>query len=72
VGNAAGDGARAALLNRNKREEADWVSRNVEYIELTMEKDFQEQFMEAMQIPHMTDPFPHLEGFIPEEILHQK
>jgi uncharacterized 2Fe-2S/4Fe-4S cluster protein (DUF4445 family) len=72
VGNAAGDGARAALLNRNKREEADWVSKNVTYIELTMEKDFQEQFMEAMQIPHMTDPFPHLEGVVPEEILHQK
>jgi uncharacterized 2Fe-2S/4Fe-4S cluster protein (DUF4445 family) len=72
VGNAAGDGARAALLNRKKREEADWVSKNVEYMELTVEKDFQEQFMEAMQIPHMTDRFPHLEGVVPEEILHQK
>jgi uncharacterized 2Fe-2S/4Fe-4S cluster protein (DUF4445 family) len=40
VGNAAGDGARAALLNREKRVEANWVSRNVEYIELTVEKDF--------------------------------
>ncbi|MGD2188166.1 MAG: ASKHA domain-containing protein, partial [Desulfobacterales bacterium] len=28
VGNAAGDGCRAALLNREKREEANWVSRN--------------------------------------------
>jgi uncharacterized 2Fe-2S/4Fe-4S cluster protein (DUF4445 family) len=72
VGNAAGDGARAALLNRAKREEASWVSRNVEYIELTVEKDFQQQFMEAMPIPHMTDPFPHLEGVVPEEILKQK
>ena len=62
VGNAAGDGARAALLNREKRVEANWVSRNVEYIELTVEKDFQEQFMESMQIPHMKDAFPHLEG----------
>ena len=72
VGNAAGDGARAALLNRTKREEADWVSRNVEYIELTVEKDFQEQFMEAMQIPHMKDQFGHLKGIVPEEILNQK
>jgi uncharacterized 2Fe-2S/4Fe-4S cluster protein (DUF4445 family) len=40
AGNAAGDGARAALLNRKNREEANWVSRNVEYIELTVEKDF--------------------------------
>ncbi|MBW1786235.1 MAG: DUF4445 domain-containing protein [Deltaproteobacteria bacterium] len=72
VGNAAGDGARAALLNREKREEANWVSRNVEYIELTVEEDFQQQFMEAMQIPHMKDIFPHLEGIVPEEILNQK
>jgi len=72
VGNAAGDGARAALLNREKRVEANWVSRNVEYIELTVEKDFQQQFMEAMQIPHMKDAFPHLEGLVSEEILHQK
>jgi uncharacterized 2Fe-2S/4Fe-4S cluster protein (DUF4445 family) len=72
VGNAAGDGARAALLNREKRAEANWVSRNVEYIELTVEGDFQQQFMEAMQIPHMKDEFPHLEGVVSPEILHQK
>ena len=72
VGNAAGDGCRAALLNRAKRDEADWVSRNVEYIELTVEKDFQNEFMEAMQIPHMKESFPHLEGLVPKEILHQK
>ncbi len=72
VGNAAGDGARAALLNREKRAEANWVSRNVEYIELTVESDFQQQFMEAMQLPHMKDEFPHLEGVVPPEVLHQK
>ena len=71
VGNAAGDGCRAALLNKDKREEANWVSRNVEYIELTVEGDFQKQFMEAMQIPHMKDEFPHLVGVVPEEILKQ-
>ncbi len=71
IGNAAGDGARAALLNREKREEANWVSRNVEYIELTVEKDFQQQFMEAMQIPHMKDRFHHLKGIVPDEILNQ-
>ena len=71
IGNAAGDGARAALLNRAKREEANWVSRNVEYIELTLEKDFQQQFVEAMQIPHMKDQFPHLKGIVPDDILNQ-
>ena len=72
VGNAAGDGCRAALLNRKKREEANWVARNVEYIELTLEEDFQRAFMEAMQIPHMKDQFPHLEGLVDPEILNQK
>ncbi len=72
VGNAAGDGCRAALLNREKRAEANWVSRNVEYIELTVEENFQQEFMRAMQLPHMTDKFPHLEGLVPAEILHQK
>ncbi len=72
VGNAAGDGCRAALLNREKRVEANWVSRNVEYIELTVEPNFQKEFMGALQLPHMTDEFPHLEGLVPEEILHQK
>jgi uncharacterized 2Fe-2S/4Fe-4S cluster protein (DUF4445 family) len=72
VGNAAGDGARIALLNKKKRDEANWVSRNVEYIELTVEKDFQEQFTQAMQIPHMRDEFPHLKGIVPDEILNQK
>ena len=71
IGNAAGDGCRAALLNVEKRKEADWYSRNVEYIELTVEETFQQDFMEAMQLPHMTDEFPHLEGLVPEEILKQ-
>ena len=72
VGNAAGDGARLALLNRGKREEANWISRNVEYIELTIEEDFQKEFMAAMHLPHMKDPFPHLEGIVPDHILNQE
>ncbi len=71
VGNAAGDGCRIALLNRDKRDEANWVARNVEYIELTVEEGFQQEFMEAMQIPHMKDAFPHLKGLVPDEILNQ-
>jgi uncharacterized 2Fe-2S/4Fe-4S cluster protein (DUF4445 family) len=71
VGNAAGDGCRAALLNVKKRVEANWCSRNVEYIELTVESTFQQEFMEAMQLPHMTDEFPHLQGLVSEDILKQ-
>jgi len=57
VGNAAGDGARIALLNREKREEADWIARRVEYLELTTEKEFQDEFVAALHIPHSKDPF---------------
>jgi uncharacterized 2Fe-2S/4Fe-4S cluster protein (DUF4445 family) len=60
VGNAAGDGARIALLNRDKRLEAGEMARRVEYLELTLEKEFQQEFMAAMFIPHMSDAFPHL------------
>jgi len=72
VGNAAGDGCRAALLNIRKRTEANWCSRNVEYVELTVEPNFQQEFMEAMQVPHMKDQFPHLKGVVADEILNQK
>jgi uncharacterized 2Fe-2S/4Fe-4S cluster protein (DUF4445 family) len=62
VGNAAGDGARIALLNRKKRTEADRVAREVEYIELTVYPEFSTEFAEAMYIPHMKDTFPHSSG----------
>ncbi len=71
VGNAAGDGCRAALLNVQKRVEANWCSRNVEYLELTVEPTFEQDFSEAMQLPHMVDKFPHLEDVVPEHILNQ-
>lgn len=71
VGNAAGEGARLALLNRKKRLEANDIVKKVEYLELTIESDFQQEFIEAMQIPHMKDPFPHLRGLVRDEILDQ-
>ncbi len=67
VGNAAGDGARIALLNVDKRREADEMARQVEYIELTVEPDFDKVFGEAMWLPHMKDKFPHIEHLLPEK-----
>jgi uncharacterized 2Fe-2S/4Fe-4S cluster protein (DUF4445 family) len=66
VGNAAGDGARIALLNVNKRREASWCARKVEYVELTVEGNFEKEFAQAMYFPHMKDKFPHLKGFVPD------
>jgi len=62
VGNAAGDGARIALLNRHKREEAIHYARWVTYIETAVDPDFQTEFVGAIHIPHATDAFPNLES----------
>ncbi len=40
VGNAAGDGARIALLNKAKRDEANVIARQVEYVELAIDPTF--------------------------------
>jgi uncharacterized 2Fe-2S/4Fe-4S cluster protein (DUF4445 family) len=65
VGNAAGDGARIALLNRDRRREASKLARWVEYVETAVEPKFQQEFVGAMHLPHMTDPFPHLADILP-------
>jgi uncharacterized 2Fe-2S/4Fe-4S cluster protein (DUF4445 family) len=66
VGNAAGDGARIALLNVDKRREANEYARKVEYVELTVEGNFEKEFAQAMYFPHMKDKFPHLKGLVPD------
>lgn len=62
AGNAAGDGARIALLNRAKRAEAARVARWVEHMDLPLEEEFQAMFMAALAFPHSVDPFPHVEA----------
>ncbi len=60
VGNAAGTGARIALLNKKAR---DWVRktvRDIEKIETAVEPRFQEHFVGAMAFPHKTAPFSRL------------
>lgn len=67
VGNAAGDGARMALLNRDKRREADEKARFVEFMEIAVESEFEKEFMMAMHIPHMKDKFPNLKKLLEEK-----
>ena len=66
VGNAAGDGARIALLNRHKRDEAQRLAEWVTYLETAVHPKFQQEFVEAIHLPHATDSFPHLSGLLPE------
>jgi uncharacterized 2Fe-2S/4Fe-4S cluster protein (DUF4445 family) len=64
VGNAAGDGACMALLDTRKRKEADIHAREVEYVELTVESDFNTAFTKALNFPHAEDTFPHLKRLL--------
>jgi len=68
VGNAAGDGARIALLNVEKRKEIETVTRRVERFELPTDPEFQNQFMLATSFPHMSEPFPHIAHLIPNRV----
>ncbi len=65
AGNAAGTGARIALLNRAARTEIEEVVRRVEKVETAVEPRFQEHFIGAMGIPHATDPFERLAAVVP-------
>ena len=67
VGNAAGDGSRMALLNKNKRKEAEERARWVEFVEIATEPAFEKEFMQAMHIPHMKDKFPNLKAMLEEQ-----
>ena len=67
IGNAAGDGALAALLSKRARQEIEDVVENVEKIETAVEPKFQEYFVDALAIPNKTVAFPRLEqalGFV--------
>ena len=60
AGNAAGTGARIALLNQDAREVIQAVVRQITKIETAVEPKFQDYFVGAMAFPHKSDPFPHL------------
>ncbi len=64
AGNAAGTGARIALLNQQARDEIERVITRVEKIETAVEPRFQEHFVAAMGIPHSTASFPSLAGVV--------
>ncbi len=59
-GNAAGTGARIALVNRAARREIEDVVRRIEKVETAVEPKFQEHFVQAMAFPHKSDDFPNL------------
>jgi len=52
VGNAAGTGARMALISKSIRLKAEEISRRVNYVELGAEPDFQNEFLNSQFIPY--------------------
>ncbi|MCI2393643.1 ASKHA domain-containing protein [Aliiroseovarius sediminis] len=64
AGNAAGTGARIALLNRAARAEIEQTVRNIHKIETAVEPRFQEHFVNASALPNASDPFPILRGIV--------
>ncbi len=64
VGNAAGTGARIALLNLPSRKEIEQVVAGVEKVETATEPAFQQHFVDAMAFPHKTAAYPNLEKVV--------
>jgi uncharacterized 2Fe-2S/4Fe-4S cluster protein (DUF4445 family) len=64
AGNAAGTGARIALLDQRARGVIEELVRRIEKIETAVAPRFQEFFVEAMAIPHLTAPFPRLRAAV--------
>jgi uncharacterized 2Fe-2S/4Fe-4S cluster protein (DUF4445 family) len=60
AGNAAGTGARIALLDAKSRGVIEDLVRRIEKVETAIEPRFQQHFVEAMAIPHKTAPYTHL------------
>ncbi len=60
AGNAAGTGARIALLNQSARAEIEETVRQIHKIETAIEPRFQEHFVNASNIPNAVEPFPIL------------
>jgi uncharacterized 2Fe-2S/4Fe-4S cluster protein (DUF4445 family) len=65
VGNAAGDGARIALLNREQRQQAVRLAQWVRHVQTATDPEFQTEFVAALGIPNAVDAFPHLNDLLP-------
>ncbi len=64
AGNAAGTGARIALLNTEARREIETVVGHIHKIETAIEPRFQEHFVNASAIPNSVETFPILDTVV--------
>jgi uncharacterized 2Fe-2S/4Fe-4S cluster protein (DUF4445 family) len=75
AGNAAGTGARIALLDATSRAVIETLVRRIEKMETAIEPRFQHHFVEAMAIPHKSADYAHLRRVVelpaPKESISQ-
>lgn len=64
AGNAAGTGARMALLDQRARRDIEQLVRRVDKIETAVEPRFQALFVDAMAIPHAHAPYARLRAAV--------
>ena len=65
AGNAAGTGARIALLDKRARAEIERVVGEIERVETAVEPRFQEHFVDATALPNAAEPFTGLRAAVP-------
>jgi len=64
IGNAAGIGAQNCLINKELRNKAELLLKNIKYIEIATKKEFQKEYAEAMYFPHLNlKYFPSLKDY---------
>ena len=71
AGNAAGTGARIALLNVQSRHVIETLVKNIEKIETALEPKFQDYFVDAMAFPNKRDPFPNLFSVVSMPVVNE-
>ena len=64
AGNAAGTGARIALLDQSSRGVIETLVRRIEKMETAIEPRFQQHFVEAMAVPHKTAGYRNLRAVV--------
>ncbi len=69
IGNAAGEGAKLALLDKEMKKEADEVPEIVKFVEIAGTDEFENNFMETMYLPHQDiSLYPRVEEMLPKDI----
>ncbi|MFX0097532.1 MAG: ASKHA domain-containing protein [Candidatus Hodarchaeota archaeon] len=68
VGNTALSGAKMALLSKEVRSVARRLSKSIEYVELTAEPDFKQEFVDSLFIPHRKlSRYPSVKSFLEKD-----